>query len=76
MADKPSADESEGLRLRDEHKRATLRYGWAIDELSRQRETAHGEDLDKLVRYVNETRTEVAEALRALNEFRAKMESD
>src|SRR6266516_1571660 len=40
-AAKPTPDESEGNRLRDEYKRATERYTWAVNELTRQRATAH-----------------------------------
>jgi hypothetical protein len=72
MAAKPSPDESEGYRLRDEYKRALGRYIWAKDELIRQRETAHLEDYDKLSRYVDETRAEAIESLRALNRFEAE----
>ena len=72
MAGKPSPDESEGNRLRDEYKRALGRYTWAKDELIRQRETAHLEDYDKLSRYVDETRAEAIESLRALNRFEAE----
>jgi hypothetical protein len=72
MADKPSADESEGHRLRDEYKRAVERYTWAINELTRQKGTTHVEDYDKLTRYADETLAESAEALRALNRFKSE----
>jgi hypothetical protein len=72
MADKPTTDETEGDRLRKEHKRAIERYEWAISELSRQRETAHGEDFDKLMVYFNETRAEKDAALRALKLFESE----
>jgi hypothetical protein len=71
-AAKPTPDEREGNRLRAEHKRATERYTWALNELTRQRATAHLEDYDKLKRYVEETRVEAAEALRALDRFRSE----
>jgi hypothetical protein len=72
MATKPASDESEGNRLLDEYKRATERCTWAVNELTRQRTTAHLEDYDKLARYVEETRAEVAEALHALDRFRSE----
>ena len=72
MAAKPSPDESEGNRLRDEYKRAVERYTWAKNELARQKDTAHLEDYDKLSRYFEETRAEAIESLRALNRFEAE----
>ena len=72
MAAKPSPDESEGNRLRDEYKRALERYAWAKNELARQKETAHLEDYDKLSRYVEETRVEAAEARHALDRFKSE----
>jgi hypothetical protein len=71
MAAKPTPDEREGNRLLDEYKRATERYTWAVNELTRQG-TEHLEDYDKLVRYVEETRVEAAEARRALDRFRSE----
>ena len=71
-AAKPTPDEREGNRLRDEYKRATERYTWAVNELTSQRGTARLEDYDKLVRYAEETRAEVAEARRALDRFRSE----
>jgi len=72
MAAKPFPDESEGNRLRDEYKRAVERYTWAVTELGHQKVTAHLEDYDKLSRYVDETRAEAIESLRALNRFEAE----
>ena len=71
-APKPTPDESEGNRLSDEYKRAVERYTWAVNELTRQRGTTHLEDYDRLTRYVDETRLEAAEALRALNRFKSE----
>jgi hypothetical protein len=71
-AAKPTPDEREGNRLLDEYKRATERYTWAVNELTRQRGTEHLEDYDKLVWYVEETRVEAAEARRALDRFRSE----
>ena len=68
-AAKPTPDEREGNRLLDEYKRATERYTWAVNELTRQKETAHLEDYDSPVRYVEETRAEATEAGRALDRF-------
>jgi hypothetical protein len=48
MAAKPAPDESEGLRLRDEYRKAVERYTWAINEMTRQRGTTHLEDYDEL----------------------------
>jgi hypothetical protein len=72
MAAKPSPDESEGNRLLDEYKRAVERYTWAVNELTRQRGTAHLEDYDKLSRYAEETRVEANEARLALDRFRSE----
>ena len=72
MAAKPTPDESEGNRLRDDYKRAVERYTWAKNELARQKDTAHLEDYDKLSRYFEETRAEAIESLRALNRFEAE----
>ena len=44
MAAKPGPDESEGHRLRDEYKRANLRYNWAVRELQRQAQDVSHED--------------------------------
>ena len=68
----PTPDESEGNRLRDEYKRAVERYTWAVNELTRQRATAHLEDHDRLARYVEETRVEAAEARLALDLFKSE----
>jgi hypothetical protein len=72
MAAEPTPDESEGLRLHDEYKRAAERYEWAANELTRQRGTTHLEDYDRLTRYVEETRVEADEALRALDRFKSE----
>jgi hypothetical protein len=72
MAAKPSPDESEGNRLRDEYKRAVERYTWTVNELTRQRGTAHLEDYDNLTRYAEETRSEAAEARLALDRFKSE----
>src|SRR4030095_15199948 len=71
-ATKPTPDESEGKRLLDEFESATERYTWAVNELTRQRETAHLEDYDKIARYVEDARVEVTEALPALQRFRSE----
>jgi hypothetical protein len=70
MAVKPGPDEREGNRLRDEYKRANLRYKWAARELHRQAQAAVShEDFSKLAKYVREARAETAEARRALKSF-------
>ena len=69
MAAKPSPDESESHRLRDEYKRANLRYNWAVRELQRQAQDVSHEDFKKLARYVREAQAETAEARRALKSF-------
>jgi hypothetical protein len=68
----PYTDESQGHRLREEYERAKLRYIWAESEMTRQSGTAHGEDFNKLVRYVEEAKGETAEALRALESFESR----
>jgi hypothetical protein len=72
MAAKPAPDESEGLRLRDEYRKAVERYTWAINEVTGQRGTTHLEDYDKLTRYAEETRIEAAEARSALDRFKSE----
>jgi hypothetical protein len=72
MAAKPTPDESEGLRLRGEYKRAGQRYRWAVNELTRQRVTTHLENYDGLSRYAKETRAEAAKARRALDRFKSE----
>jgi hypothetical protein len=72
MAAKPTPDESEGNRLLNEYKRAVERYTWAVNEVARQTGSAHLEDYEKLIRYAEETRVEVAEALRALDRFKSE----
>ena len=72
MAAKPTPDESEGDRLDDEYKRAKLRYIWAVRELRRQAQAVTHEDFNKFAKYVRETGTETAEALRALKLFESK----
>ena len=72
MAAKPSPDESEGNRLRDEYKRAVERYTWAVNELTRQRGATHLEDYDKLTLYADETRVEAAAARLALDLFKSE----
>ena len=68
----PTPDEREGNRLLDEYKRATERYTWAVNELTRQRGTGHLEDYDGLTLYAEETRVEAAEARLALDLFRSE----
>jgi hypothetical protein len=72
MAVKPTSDESAGNRLRDEYKRAVERYTWTVNELTRQRGTAHLEDYDNLTRYAEETQIEAAEARLALDLFESE----
>jgi hypothetical protein len=75
MAVKPNPDESEGNRLRDEYKRANLRYNWAVREMLFQAQSVH-EDFNKFAKYVRETRAETIEARRALKGFDSKQEHD
>jgi hypothetical protein len=72
MAVKPTPDDSEGYRLRDEYRRANLRYNWAARELHRQARTVSHEDFNKLAKYVRQVRAETAEARRALKSFESK----
>jgi hypothetical protein len=72
MAITPRPDEVEGNRLGEKYEKANLHYQWAINELTRQRETAHGEDFDKLARYVREAEAEKTEARRALERFKSE----
>ena len=72
MAAKPGPDDSEGHRLRDEYKRANLRYNWAVRELHRQAQAVSHEDFKKLAKYVREARAETAEARRALKSFESE----
>jgi hypothetical protein len=76
MAVKPPADENEGYRLRDEYKRASLRYKWAVREMRRQAQAVPHEDFNKFAKYVREARTETAEARRALKSFESEQEHD
>jgi hypothetical protein len=76
MAVKPGPDESEDNRLRDEYKRANLRYNWAVREMLRQAQSVPHEDFNKFAKYVRETRAETAEARRALKGFESKQEHD
>jgi hypothetical protein len=72
MAAEPTPDESEGLRLHDEYKRAVERYRWAVNEVTRQRGTTHLEDYDRLMRYAEETRVEALAARRALDRLKSE----
>jgi hypothetical protein len=76
MAVKPGPDESEDNRLRDEYKRANLRYNWAVREMLRQAQSVPHEDFNKFAKYVRETRAETSEARRALKVFESKQEHD
>ena len=72
LASENSPRDIKGLRLREEYEKAKLRHEWAVSEMARQRETGHGEAYNRLMLYVQESRAEMTEALRALRSFEAE----
>lgn len=64
--------EEKRVHLRDVYRKVDLRYEFAISEMNRQRETAHGEDFNKLEKYLRGVYGEAAEAFCALSRFDSK----
>jgi hypothetical protein len=69
---KPTPAKGEVDRLREAYRRADLRHECAVNELTRQRETAQGEDLDKLANRVHKAGAKVAETFHALKLFESQ----